>query len=141
MRVTCPNCQIEGDVTGGSPDVLPTSLICGNCKKEFPYRATALERVAAEAQADPGAPFYLKPRLSLAQRRKARGGPTEGPEEVQEKRRLAFLRKLSTKRLLTVFKGARSYGDDETTWIEGFFFSAGELRAELDMREHVARKR
>jgi len=121
--------------------VLPTSLICGNCKKEFPYRATALERVAAEAQADPGAPFYLKPRLSLAQRRKARGGPTEGPEEVQEKRRLAFLRKLSTKRLLTVFKGARSYGDDETTWIEGFFFSAGELRAELNMREHVPRKR
>jgi hypothetical protein len=144
MRVTCPNCQIEGDVTGGSLDVLPTSLICGNCKTEFPYRATALERVAAEAQADPGAPFYLKPRLSLAQRRKARGGPAKGPEEAHEKQRLAKLKKVSTQRLLSIFQRARFPGALEREgegYLEGFRYTELELKAELDTREHVARKR
>jgi len=144
VKAVCPNCQLPGEVMGGSPEVLPSRLICGNCQMEFPYRATALERLVADAHVTSGAPFFLKPYPDSSRRQKGRGEPLEPLGEAAEKKRIAKLKKVSTQRLLKVFQRARlpgAYDRDGEGYLNGFRYTELELKAELDAREHVPRKR
>jgi len=142
--LTCPHCGRAGKIVGSCPAVLPKSILCGGCRKHFPYAATAMERVFSDVETDKDKPFYFRP-FKGGYVVKVEEPAARTPEELREERRMRNLKRWPLRSLLQFLHRSRHgyYTDDNYhihDWISGFSYLASEVKAELALRPHVPSK-
>jgi len=134
-------------------------IVCGNCGETTLYPATRYEMILQDDEVEQTAPFYFSPSYRTAKallcpkcnRMHHNGQPINGensyrclgcgevwrPTIASEDSRTDWLKKASTRQLLTLLNTVRAYGN----YPDDFYnFSVEELKAELATREHVPNK-
>lgn len=134
----CPHCGAAGEIVGTCPEVIPTTIQCGGCRQSFNYRATALERVYADAETDRDKPFYFRP---YCRGESKPVGVVADPEDP----RLLRIQAMSTRDLIGALhrhRGPPPHTDNDLIGIGwGTVYRAGEIKAVLATRPHMPTKK
>lgn len=159
LRSKCGECGVEGTLHGVPEGVVPEEIVCGNCGTVGAYRATRYELIGQDYEGELSAPFYLSPdhrtgsalRCPHCRKRHHNGKPINGADSFRclgcgqtwnqntapPDHRQDWLKKASTRQVLTLLNAVRAYG---ASFDDFYSFTVEELKAELATREHIPNK-